>query len=186
MEGKIHNPHYIKSGIPFNCGEFKITPYLMDHSAFDAYAFDRSRWKKTILFRDFRSHGRKEKTFKWFLHNAPKNIDALLLEGTSFGRNKGEFLTETEIEEEMVKIEQQTNGLLLVQQSGQNIDRLVSFYRAAVKSGRLFVIDVYIANVLTALKDFARLPYPSADFENIRVFFPGTYVSKLKRKTDRN
>ena len=183
MEGKIHNPHYIKSGIPFNCGEFKITPYLMDHSAFDAYAFLIEAGGKRLFYSgDFRSHGRKEKTFKWFLHNAPKNIDALLLEGTSFGRNKGEYLAETEIEEEMVKIEQQTNGLLLVQQSGQNIDRLVSFYRAAVKSGRLFVIDVYIANVLTALKEFARLPYPSADFENIRVFFPWYLCKQIKEK----
>ena len=29
---------------------------------------------------------RKSKVFKWFTHNAPKNVDYLLMEGTQLGR----------------------------------------------------------------------------------------------------
>ncbi|MEA2086487.1 MAG: MBL fold metallo-hydrolase, partial [Candidatus Caldatribacteriota bacterium] len=46
--------------------------------------------------------------------------------------------------------------------SAQNIDRLVSFYRASLKTGKIFAIDFYTANILGCLKDYA----------NIRVFFP--------------
>ena len=53
----------------------------------------------------------------------------------------------------------------------QNIDRLVSFYRASLKTGKIFAIDFYTANILGCLKDYARIPYPSK-YANIRVFFP--------------
>jgi len=56
--------------------------------------------------------------------------------------------------------------------SAQNIDRLVSFYRACLRTGKIFVIDFYTANILGCLKDYARVPYPSKNYVNIRVFFP--------------
>ena len=56
--------------------------------------------------------------------------------------------------------------------SAQNIDRLVSFYRASLKTGKIFAIDFYTANILGSLKDCARIPYPSKHYANIRVFFP--------------
>ena len=37
----INNHTFIKSGEPLWVGAFKVTPYLMDHAAFDAYAFSR-------------------------------------------------------------------------------------------------------------------------------------------------
>ncbi|MGB2783533.1 MAG: hypothetical protein WBC45_06285 [Atribacterota bacterium] len=56
--------------------------------------------------------------------------------------------------------------------SAQNIDRLVSFYRASLRTGKTFVIDFYTANILGCLKDYAKVPYPSENYANIRVFFP--------------
>ncbi|MFW6311459.1 MAG: MBL fold metallo-hydrolase RNA specificity domain-containing protein [Nanoarchaeota archaeon] len=103
--------------------------------------------------------------------------DALLLEGTSFGRDDNDFITESDVEDEMIKISNDTEGLVLVQQSSQNIDRLVSFYRAAIQSDRLFVIDFYTANILSVLKDYANTPYPSKKFPDIKVFYP-FYLSK--------
>ncbi len=183
MEGKIHNPHYIKSGQSFRCGEFKITPFLMDHSAFDAYAFLIEAEGKSLLYSgDFRSHGRKEKAFKWFLHNAPRNIDALLLEGTVFGRDEEDFLTEKDIEDMMIDIVKNTKGMVLIQQSSQNIDRLVSFYRAARQTERLFVVDIYTAHVLNTLREHARLPYPSSKFTNLRVFYPRRLSNRIVNK----
>ena len=62
--GTIKKFSPIKSGAPFSCGSFSITPYLMDHSAFDAYAFlIEAGGKKVIYSGDFREHGRKTKVF---------------------------------------------------------------------------------------------------------------------------
>jgi len=49
---------------------------------------------------------------------------------------------------------------------------LVSFYRASLRTGKIFAIDFYTANILGGLKDAARIPYPSKAYPNIKVFFP--------------
>ena len=73
---------------PFVIGDLKITPYWMDHSAFDAYAFLIEGDGKSIFYSgDFRGHGRKTEAYKRFLRYAPKNVDYLLLEGTMIGRS---------------------------------------------------------------------------------------------------
>ena len=70
---------------------------------------------------------------------------------------------------------------MLFQTSSQNIDRLVSFYRAAVRLNRTFVVDVYTANVLYELRQLENnhLPYPSADYSNIKVFYPYRLTRKI-------
>lgn len=83
----ISNPVYFEKNVPFQIGDFTITPYWADHSAFDSYSFLIEADEKKLFYSgDFRGHGRKAKVFKWFTHNAPKNVDYLLLEGTSLGR----------------------------------------------------------------------------------------------------
>lgn len=178
LEGSISNYHPIQSGKDFYCGDFKIIPFLMDHSAFDSYAFlIESDGKKLIYSGDFREHGRKGKAFQWFLNHAPENIDLLLLEGTVLnrgiaGETASKFKSEKEIENETVKLLQKEKKLTLLYFSAQNIDRLVSFYRASLRTGKIFVIDFYTANILGCLKEYAKIPYPSEDYSNIRVFYP--------------
>ena len=181
VQGDIKNPQYIKSGQAFPCGEFTITPYLMDHSAYDAYAFLIQSEGKTILYSgDFREHGRKSKAFYWFLYNTPEEIDALLLEGTSFGRNADDFINEEMIKNKMIKIARQTVEIVFIHQSSQNIDRLVSFYKASFRANRLFVIDIYTAEILNSLKEYADIPHPANDYENIRVYYPYRLKKRMK------
>ena len=109
--------------------------------------------KSLIYSGDFREHGRKQKAFQWFLDHAPENIDVLLLEGTVLDRGlkgKGikEFKSETEVEDETVKLLKASKNMTLLYFSAQNIDRLVSFYRASLKTGKIFAIDFYTANFL--------------------------------------
>ncbi|HNV95988.1 MAG TPA: MBL fold metallo-hydrolase RNA specificity domain-containing protein, partial [Bacteroidales bacterium] len=67
----------------------------------------------------------------------------------------------------------QTKGINLIYTSGQNIDRLVSIYRACKRTGKLLAIDFYIANILKDLGELgAKIPYPSKKFPEIKVFFP--------------
>ena len=188
VRGSISNYHPIESGKSFRCGDFKITPYLMDHSAFDSYAFlVEAEGKRIIYSGDFREHGRKQKAFQWFLEHAPEDIDVLLLEGTVLdrglkGKGAGEFKSETEIEDETVKLLEASEKMTLLYFSAQNIDRLVSFYRASLRTGKIFVIDFYTANILGCLKDYAMIPYPSENYANIRVFFPYWLCERIRRQ----
>ena len=179
----IENVAYFEKEKTFQIGDFSITPYWADHSAFDAYSFLVEANGKSIFYSgDFRSHGRKAKAFKWFTHNAPQNVDYLLLEGTTIGRENKPFKTETQIENELVKLFKQAGKINLIYTSGQNIDRLVSIYRACIRSGKTLVIDVYVAKVLKELSKFAGIPYPSEDFKNLRVMFPYFTSRRLKNE----
>ena len=167
---------------PFQIGDFRIMPFLMDHSAFDAAAFEISDKEKTIIYTgDFRGHGRKSVCLDRFIDKAKKGADALLTEGTMAGRQDEEVITEQELEERLVKKIEIIQGPVLFQSSSQNIDRLVSFYRVAVRLGRIFVIDIYTANVLHELRQLGNnhLPYPSSNYPNIKVFYPYRLTQKI-------
>jgi ribonuclease J len=179
----IENHVFLKSGEALQVGEFTVTPYLMDHSAFDAYAFlIEGAGKKIIYSGDFRSHGRKSKAFEWFLEKAPRGVDALLMEGSMIGRQTGDPHSEKAIEDELTAVFGKSTGIVFCLVSGQNIDRLVSIYRAALKSNRMFVVDLYTATVLHELGDMARIPHPSEAFRSVRVFYPYRLAVKLKRE----
>ena len=168
----------INSGVPFHFGTIKITPYLVDHSAFDAYAFlIECNGKRLFYSGDFRGHGRKEKLFKWFLHNAPKNVDYLLMEGTVLGRTQKKFKREAELEVDIANRLKSNNGCAVVYTSAQNIDRLVTLYRACKKAGKTFVVDIYTAQVLGIVSQHSSIMYPSEQFKDLKVFYP-YYLSK--------
>jgi ribonuclease J len=178
----IHNPVYFEKEIAFQTGDITITPYWADHSAFDSYSFLIKSGGKSIFYSgDFRGHGRKSHAFKWFTHNAPPNVDYLLLEGTSIGRQGKPFKNETDIENELVALFKEKGKSNLIYTSGQNIDRLVSIYRACVKTDKTMVVDVYVATILKLISEFARTPYASVNFKNLKVIFP-YYTSKRLAK----
>jgi ribonuclease J len=120
-------------------------------------------------------HGAK--AFKWFIHNAPQNVDYFLLEGTSIGRGSDTFKNETDIEDELVALFKASGKSNLIYTSGQNIDRIVSIYRACVKTDKTLVVDVYVATILKELREFAKIPYPSDEFKSLKVIYP-YYTSK--------
>jgi len=181
----LKNTNYFEKEKTFKIGDISITPYWVDHSAFDAYSFLVKADGKSLFYSgDFRSHGRKEKVFYWFTHNAPQNVDYLLLEGTTISRDNKSFKTEFEIENELNKIFKQEGKVNLIYTSAQNIDRIISIYKACKRSGKILVVDVYLAMILKTLSEFANIPYPSKHFKNIKVFY--SYYSSLKlRKNEK-
>jgi len=169
--------------LAFKIGDITITPYWADHSAFDSYSFlIEANGKRIFYSGDFRSHGRKARVFQWFLHNAPQNIDYLILEGTTIGRAAKPPKTEEALELEFVAKFREPDKINLVYASGQNIDRIVSIYKACEKAGKTFVVDVYVAKVLQELSRFAKIPRPSKSFGNIKVIFTKHTGDKLKRE----
>jgi len=68
----------------FKIGDFEVTPYLVDHSATDAYAFlIEADGKKVLYSGDFRANGRKSKLFdKMIKDKNLRNVDILLTDVT--------------------------------------------------------------------------------------------------------
>ena len=163
---------YLKDRETIKVGPFEITPYLVDHSAYDAYSILISANGKRLFYSgDFRAHGRKAKLFQKMIKNPPKNIDVLLMEGTTIGRGNPEdkFQTEDELIPEFADYFDSTQGLCLTWCSGQNIDRLVTIYKACKKVNRQLIIDLYTAEILRATGNPA---LPQGHWKDIRVFLP--------------
>lgn len=138
---------------PLQIGPFQITPYLIDHSAYDAYGLLIEAGGKRLFYSgDFRGHGRKGRLFEAFLQQPPPNIDALLMEGTTLSRleDNDPFPSEKALEQQMLGCFRATSGLVMVYASAQNIDRVVTLYRACKQAGRTLVIDLYTAAILEA------------------------------------
>lgn len=97
-----------------------------------------------------------------------------------FGRLEEKTLTENALEELVVNEIKNCNVPVLFQSSSQNIDRIVTFYRAALKLSKIFVVDIYTANILYELRQLGNnLPYPSKEYSNIKVFYPCRITQKV-------
>ena len=151
---------FIYHRIPIKVGDITVTPYLCDHSAFDSYMLLCEADDETVLYTgDFRSNGRK--SFDSLLKSLPENIDTLLCEGTTLSRKNNIAITEIKLEERATDLFRQTTGPIFVLQSSMNIDRIVTMYRAAKSCNRIFLEEIYMADVATAAGK--NIPNPSFD-----------------------
>jgi len=166
----LKNAKVIKPWQEFYINEIKITPYLADHSGFDALAFLIEAGNMRIFYSgDFRGHGRKKKVFDEIIKNPPKNIDYLILEGTCIEKESNDNKTEVDIENELIE-KFSNDKLTFISYSSQNIDRIISIYKACIKIKKIFVIDPYTAYVLDKIKDLGSIPQPKWN-KNFRIFF---------------
>jgi ribonuclease J len=176
---QLTNTQIIKHKSSCYIKDFKITPYLVDHSAFDAFAFLIEAQDKRVFYSgDFRGHGRKAVLFKRMIKNPPKNIDCLLMEGSMLGRNETPYKNEDDIEARVVEILKEQKNITFLFSSSQNIDRLVSAYRACVKTDTIFLIDIYTAFVLQRLEKVSK-GIPQPNWKNIRIKFFKYHADKL-------
>jgi ribonuclease J len=156
----------------FALGPFTITPFLNDHSAFDTYSMlIEAEGRRLFYSADLQAHGRKAGIFEEFVRKPPTGVDVLLMEGTNL-RPEGDSQsgkTEKEIEKDLIHTFKATSGIVLAMYSAQNIDRLVTMFRACVQSGRHLVLDLYAASIAAAT---GNPNIPKAGFENILVYVP--------------
>lgn len=162
--------HDFKAWQPFRIGEFTLTPYLVDHSATDAYAFlIEAEGKRLFYSGDIRSHGRKGILFENLVKRPIHDIDVLFLEGTMLHRSNDLFPDEAAVENTIFETIHQQKNISFLLASSQNIDRIVSAYRACKRAGKLLVIDMYTAWVLEQLRQITHNT-PAMDWAEIRVF----------------
>ena len=106
------------------------------------------------------------------------NIDVLLMEGSMLGRHKLIYENERSVENKIVEILKANNNITFLFTSSQNIDRLVSAYRACLKTNKIFVIDLYTAFILERLKTISE-HIPQFDWKNIRVKFYKSHADSI-------
>lgn len=170
-KANLRNVTTFKMWEPFIIDDLVITPWLVDHSGFDAAAFlIEGEGKKVLYSGDFRGHGRKQILFENMIHNPVKDIDYLLLEGAMLGRGEGQYKDEEAVEVKMARMFKNKSNIAFVFCSSQNIDRLVSIYRAAKRTRQTLVIDLYTAYILDSLKDISG-KLPQYWWPDIRVFY---------------
>lgn len=152
-------------------GPFAVTPYLADHSAFDSYSLlVEAAGRRLFYTGDLRGHGRKSKLFDRLVATPP-SANVLLMEGTHVRRSDSPTprSTERSLEDDLVRTIQATEGMVAVFSSAQNLDRLVTVYRAARRAGRTLVVDLYTATIAQAT---GQKSIPQPGFDGLRVHVP--------------
>lgn len=135
-------------GVSLEWGEFHIMPVLMDHSAFDAYAFRiEAGGLKVFHTGDFRTHGFRSGKLPQVIEKYVGKVDYLVCEATNVCRPVAGILSEYDLQTEFIKAfaENKYNTVYL---SSTNIDRLFGIYHAALKTGRPFYVDGYQKKIM--------------------------------------
>lgn len=178
---------YFKKDCPFNIGDFKITPFLVDHSAYDAYCFlIETEEKKVVYSGDFRANG-----FKGFLFNdvtnklASKKIDLLIMEGTCIERLVGDFPGEMDVAKEIERIITKQENISFLVSSSSNFDRMISASLACDNAGKTFVVDIYTAWIMEQMKTITKAA-PLLDREHVRVLAHEKYGAPHYKKIKGN
>jgi ribonuclease J len=164
---------FLRPGVPVRIGALTATALSVDHSAFDSVALILEHDSRRILYSgDLRLHGRKSGMARALISYVREHpVDALLLEGTHVGSSKSARLTEVDLEEHIVRSILANRGLVLAAFSPLNVDRLVTFYKAARRGGRTFVVDPYAAFVIHLIASQCGFPRPGGS-SGIRVLHP--------------
>jgi ribonuclease J len=179
-----NNFKYFKRKVTFEIGDFKITPYLMDHSAVDAFSFLIEIKDRRVFYSgDFRAHGRKSILFDKLVENPPQDIDLLFMEGTMIRRSNEEFPDEKSVEEKIFETIRDQRNITFFVSSSQNIDRIVSVYRACKKSGKMLVIDTYTAWVLEQIQMVSKAT-PNIERDEVGFFADHRQNEVLKQNNE--
>lgn len=161
---------------PIEYGSLKIIAHNIDHSICGACAYEISNSDKTILYTgDIRFHGR---TYFESLNLSKniKNLDYLIMEGTTLNRLEQKIITEDDLIPQFVE-EFKKSKLPLVLFSPQNLDRFITVYKACLKTKRTLVIDPYSCYILELLGQNNK-NIPQFDWNNIKVYFADNSITK--------
>jgi ribonuclease J len=174
--------------------DFRVMPYLVDHSSPEAFAFlIEADGKRVFYTGDFRSTGKKHVLFTNFLKRPPNNVDLMLCEGTMVGRNNAKYPTEADVDKAITEIIKQQKNTSFVISSAQNIDRFCSVFSACLRAQKTVVIDIYNALVLEKVGKLSPgLPTVGANqmkvylHPNQRKAILGDELKDFRDKLDRN
>ena len=143
-------------GNTFQIGDITITPFSVDHSAYDAYMFlIEAEGKRVLHTGDFRTHGFRGKGVKKVLEKLMKHVDVVICEGTTLNRTAAQPITENDIKIELNKLITENKYSFLIC-SSTNIDRIAALC-AARPRGRYLLCDKYQKEVVDYISSTAGL-----------------------------
>ncbi len=161
-------PNYICDNKVIEIGDFQITPILCDHSSYDSYMYlIESEDKKVLYTGDFRANGRM--SYNELLSGLPE-VDVLICEGTTLTREDVRNIEEDKLEQIAIEYLKKHSGPAFIMMSAMNVERMITAYNIARESNRIFLEDIYTADV--AVASGTESPEPNID-EGIRVFMTG-------------
>lgn len=137
-------------GSPFSIKDIKITPLMVDHSAFDAYMFlIECEGKKILHTGDFRTHGPRGSKTQELLKKYASDIDLLIIEGTMLSRPDEKVMAVWDLYKTAKELFTD-NKYNFVMCSSTNIDSIAAFYNAAISCGKPFIVceDDFQAEIL--------------------------------------
>lgn len=137
-------PEYVYDNEKMKVGDFQITPFLCDHSSYDSYMYLIESEEKKILYTgDFRANGRL--SYIELLSKLPE-VDVLICEGTTLIREDIKNVEEEKLEQIAVEYLKKHSGPAFIMMSAMNVERMITVYNVARKTGRLFLEDIYTAD----------------------------------------
>jgi ribonuclease J len=163
-----------EEGKRFNIDSIEVEPIRIDHSLPGVYGFIFHSSNGSIGYTaDIRFHGRRPSETKRFVDLCgTSDIDLLLCEGT---RIQEEFSnTELDVETKVASLVNESKNLVICSYPTRDLDRLLSFYIAAVKCNRDLVIDLKQAYILKLFNNADRCKgsYPEPDDKRIKIYIP--------------
>jgi len=148
MLARLDDVQSFEAGKSFAFGPFKITPIVIDHSAFDAYAFRIEGGGVTVFHTgDFRTHGFRSKKLPEVIKKYVGEVNYVICEGTNVSRPTAASLPEYELQKQFKKTFAK-NKSNIVYVSSTNVDRLFALYHAAIAVGRKFIVDNYQMSIM--------------------------------------
>ena len=151
---RINSIQTFKAAKSIIIGDITITPYMVDHSAYDAYMFKIEADGKSVLHTgDFRTHGFRGKGVKPTLEKYVKRVDALVCEGTTLNRAEAKCETENDLKNRIKSVLEE-NKYVFVVCSSTNIDRLAGIC-SVIPKGKYCICDKYQLSVIEYIRDFA-------------------------------
>lgn len=140
-----------RPGVPVVVGDIRITPLLVDHSAFDAYMFLVEAEDRKILHTgDFREHGPRGKALPAVLRHYVGQVDWLICEGTNLSRPQRSAMTEFDLGKRARRLMAKHQHVFVLC-SSTNIDRIAVLSHCAPRR-RPVVCDGYQKEVLNIVE----------------------------------
>lgn len=151
-------------------GDIGLTPFLVSHSAADAYMFLIEADGKVVLHTgDFRQHGYLGKGLIPTLNKyiLPRGIDVLICEGTMLGRQEQEIVPENALKKQFLEVMKKYRNVLVLC-SSTDMDRLATSYQAnRMLRVRPFVCDRYQKQILTLFAQTAGVKSDLYGFDQV-------------------
>ncbi|MGL4942243.1 MAG: MBL fold metallo-hydrolase [Thermoguttaceae bacterium] len=151
--------------------DITVMPFLVDHSAFDAYMFLVEGGGKRVLHTgDFRLHGFGEDKTLSTLENEIGEVDVLIVEGTTLSRpNSSKVMSEAELQVRAKQIVAE-NKYVFVLCASTNIPRIAAFYHAKLEGRKYFLCDEYQKGILDFVKEYTNGKNSRYNFEKVHTY----------------